>query len=172
MAKAGPLDGLACIAGINAMGRVTDQPWEDFRRVLRVNAGGTMLAMKHASHHLKDGGAIVLMGSVSAHIATDGSVAYHTSKGAVIGLMRAASGEFAPRGIRVNAVSPGWVDTGFTNRALAQLPDGEAIRERANAPISSTAWPAPRRWPRRLPSSSPTRQVSSPAKSFSSMAAS
>lgn len=112
--------------------RVTDQPWEDFRRVLRVNAGGAMLAMKHASPHLKKGGAIVLMGSVSAHIATDGSVAYHTSKGAVIGLMRAASGEFAARGIRVNAVSPGWVDTDFTNRALAQLPDGEAIRQRAN----------------------------------------
>jgi NAD(P)-dependent dehydrogenase (short-subunit alcohol dehydrogenase family) len=131
MAQAGPMDGLASIAGINAMGRVTDQPYADFRRVLRVNAGGTMLAMKHASPHLKDGAAIVLMGSVSAHIATDGSVAYHTSKGAVLGLMRAASGEFAPRGIRVNAVSPGWVDTDFTNRALAQLPDGEAIRARA-----------------------------------------
>lgn len=133
MAAAGPLDGLACIAGINAMGRVTEQPWEDFTRVVRVNAGGAVLAMKHASPHLKDGGAIVLMGSVSAHIATDGSAAYHTSKGAVIGLMRAASGEFAPRGIRVNAVSPGWVDTGFTDRALAQLPDGEAIRQRARA---------------------------------------
>ena len=74
-----------------------------------------------------------LMGSVSAHIATDGSVAYHTSKGAVLGLMRAASGEFAPRGIRVNAVSPGWVDTDFTNRALATLPDGEAMRQNAKA---------------------------------------
>ena len=133
MAQAGPLDGLACIAGTHAMGRVTDQPWEDFRRVLRVNSGGTMLAMKHAAPHLRNGGAIVLMGSVSAHIATDGSVAYHTSKGAVIGLMRAASGEFAPRGIRVNAVSPGWVDTGFTSRALALLPDGGAIRKRARA---------------------------------------
>ncbi len=131
LADAGQINGLACIAGINAMGRVIDQPWEEFRRVLRVNAGGTMLAMKHASPHLLDGGAIVLMGSVSAHIATDGSVAYHTSKGAVLGLMRAASGEFAPRGIRVNAVSPGWVDTDFTNRALASLPDGNAVRERA-----------------------------------------
>jgi NAD(P)-dependent dehydrogenase (short-subunit alcohol dehydrogenase family) len=131
MAQAGPIDGLACIAGINAMGRVTDQPWEDFRRILRVNAGGAMLAMKHASPYLRDGGGIVLMGSVSAHIATNGSVAYHTSKGAVLGLMRAASGEFAPRGIRVNAISPGWVDTEFTNRALATVPDGEAIRARA-----------------------------------------
>lgn len=129
----GPIEGLACIAGINAMGRVTEQPWAEFRRVLRVNAGGTMLAMKHAAPHLKDGGAIVLMGSVSAHIATDGSVAYHTSKGAVLGLMRAASGEFAPRGIRVNAVSPGWVDTPFTDSALSALPDGKEIRQRAIA---------------------------------------
>jgi NAD(P)-dependent dehydrogenase (short-subunit alcohol dehydrogenase family) len=131
MAGAGGIDGLACIAGINAMGRVTEQPWQDFRRVLRVNAGGTMLAMKHASPHLRDGGAVVLMGSVSAHIATEGSVAYHTSKGAVLGLMRAASGGFAPRGIRVNAVSPGWVDTAFTDRGLAGLPDAAAIRARA-----------------------------------------
>jgi NAD(P)-dependent dehydrogenase (short-subunit alcohol dehydrogenase family) len=133
MEETGPLDGLACIAGIHAFGRVTDQSWEDFRHVMRVNAGSAMLAMKHAAPRLKEGGAIVLMGSVSAHIATDGSVAYHTSKGAVVGLMRAASGEFAPRGIRVNAVSPGWVDTDFTSRGLASMPNGEAIRESANA---------------------------------------
>lgn len=127
----GEVDGLACIAGTNRNGPVTSMPWEDWRHVLRVNAGGTMLAMKHASPRMRAGGSIVLMGSVSAHIATEGSVAYHCSKGAVIGLMRAASGEFAARGIRVNAVSPGWVDTDFTNRALAALPDGEAIRAKA-----------------------------------------
>jgi NAD(P)-dependent dehydrogenase (short-subunit alcohol dehydrogenase family) len=131
-AAVGPMDGLACIAGTNRMGRVTEMAWEDWRHVLRVNAAGTMLALKHAASYLTNGGAIVLMGSVSAHIATVGSVAYHSSKGAVVGLMRATSGEFATRGIRVNAVSPGWVDTDFTNRALAQLPDGEAIRQSAN----------------------------------------
>jgi NAD(P)-dependent dehydrogenase (short-subunit alcohol dehydrogenase family) len=133
LAEAGSLDGLVCIAGTHAMGRVTAMAWENWRRVLQVNAGGSMLAMKHAAPVLRDGGAIVLMGSVSAHIGTDGSVAYHTSKGAVLGLMRAASGEFAARGIRVNAVSPGWVDTGFTTRALAALPDGAAVRARAGA---------------------------------------
>jgi NAD(P)-dependent dehydrogenase (short-subunit alcohol dehydrogenase family) len=133
LARAGPIRGLACIAGINAMGRITDQPWEVFRRVLRVNAGGTMLAIRHALPQMAGGEAIVLMGSVSAHIATDGSVAYHSSKGAVLGLMRAAAAELAPRGIRVNAVSPGWVDTAFTDRGLAAMPDGAAIRARAGA---------------------------------------
>ncbi|WP_158629389.1 SDR family NAD(P)-dependent oxidoreductase [Roseitalea porphyridii] len=127
----GPLTGLVCIAGMNARGRVEDLAWETWRRVMAVNVRGTMLSMKHASPHLVEGGAIVLTGSVSAHVGTDGYVAYHTSKGAVLGLMRAASGEFAERGVRVNAVSPGWVDTAFTDRALAELPDGEAIRASA-----------------------------------------
>lgn len=132
--RLGDLAGLACIAGTNAAkARVEDLSWSDWTRVMAVNVAGTMLAMKHASPRLQDGAGIVLMGSVSAHIATDGYVAYHTSKGAVLGLMRAASGEFAPRRIRVNAVSPGWVDTAFTDQALAALPDGEVIRAGAGA---------------------------------------
>lgn len=125
----GPLTGLVCIAGTNARGRVEELAWEDWRRVMAVNVRGTMLAMKHAE--MSDGAGIVLTSSVSAHVGCDGYTAYHTSKGAVLGLMRATSGEFAPRRIRVNAVSPGWVDTGFTDRALAELPDGETIRARA-----------------------------------------
>lgn len=131
LAAAGPLSGLICIAGTNARGRVEDLSWDDWRRVMAVNVRGTMLAMKQAQ--LRDGGAIVLTSSVSAHIGCDGYTAYHTSKGAILGLMRATSGEFAPRGIRVNAVSPGWVDTPFTDRALAELPDGASIRENAGA---------------------------------------
>lgn len=129
MARIGTLRGLVCIAGTNARGRVEDLPWSEWQRVMAVNVTGTMLAMKHAQ--IDSGGAIVLTGSVSAHIATDGYVAYHTSKGAVLGLMRAACGEFAPLGVRVNAVSPGWVDTPFTDRALAELPDGQQVRAAA-----------------------------------------
>ena len=125
------LAGLVCIAGTNARGRVEDLSWDEWKRVMAVNVRGAMLAMKHASGRLRNGGSIVLMSSVSAKIGTDGYVAYHTSKGALLGLMRAASGEFAPRGIRVNAVSPGWVDTAFTDRALADQPDGEAVRATA-----------------------------------------
>ena len=132
-ADVGPITGLACIAGINAYGRVEDLAWHAWQRVMAVNVAGTMLAMKHASPYLLPGAAIVVMSSVSAHIGTDGFTAYHTSKGAVLGLMRAACGEFAARGVRVNAVSPGWVDTAFTESGLAQLPDGDAIRDHAGA---------------------------------------
>lgn len=131
MAACGDIDGLACIAGVHGAGRVTEMAWEDWRRVLRVSATASMIAMKHA--RLRAGGAVVLMGSVSAHIGTDGSVAYHTAKGAVLGLMRASSGEFAARGVRVNAVSPGWVDTPFTDRALAGRADEAEVRAAAAA---------------------------------------
>lgn len=131
-ARIGPLRGLVCIAGTNAKGRVEDLSWADWQRVMAVNVTGPMLAMKHAS--IESGGAIVLTASVSAHIATDGYVAYHTSKGAVLGLMRAACGEFSPLGVRVNAVSPGWVDTAFTDRGLAASPDpDESLRRAASA---------------------------------------
>jgi NAD(P)-dependent dehydrogenase (short-subunit alcohol dehydrogenase family) len=60
-------------------------------------------------------------------------VAYHTAKGAVLGLMRGSSGEFAARGVRVNAVSPGWVDTPFTDRALAGRADAAEVRAAAGA---------------------------------------
>ncbi len=129
--KIGTVSGLICIAGTNAHGRVEDLSWEDWRRVMAVNVRGTMLALKHGA--FADGAAIVLTSSVSAHIGCDGFTAYHTSKGAVLGLMRATSGEFAPRGIRVNAVSPGWVDTPFTDGALSRLPNGDEIREKAGA---------------------------------------
>ena len=131
LSTAEALAGLVCIAGTNARGRVEDLSWDEWHRVMALNVRGAMLAMKHASERLRSGGSIVLMTSVSAKIGSDGYVAYHTSKGAVLDLMRAASGEFAPRGIRVNAVSPGWVDTAFTDRALAELPDGEAVRAKA-----------------------------------------
>jgi len=121
LTRIGPVVGLVSIAGIGAHGRVEDFSWADWQRVMAVNVTGAMLSMKHAQ--MQPGGAIVLTASISAHVATEGSVAYHTSKGAVLGLMRAACGEFAPLGVRVNAVSPGWVDTPFTQQTLGNPAD-------------------------------------------------
>lgn len=120
----GALAGLVCAAEVNVHGRVEELAWDDWHRVMAVNVRGSMLAMKHAAPLLQEGASIVLLGSVGAHIGADDDVAYHTSKGAVLGLMRGASGEFGARGVRVNAVSPGPVETAVTERALTGLADG------------------------------------------------
>lgn len=76
------------------------------------------------------GGAACLAFRAAGH-RTDGLD--FADKRAVIGPIRAASGESAPRGIRRIAASPGWVETDFTDRARATLPDGRAIRACADA---------------------------------------
>ncbi len=125
---------LVCIAGTNARGGVGDLLWQAWCREMEVNVRSAMLATKHARPQLQTGSSIVLISSVSAHIGTDALVAYHTSKGPLSGLMRASSGEFAPRRIRVNAVSPGWVDSPFTDHtdhALAEMPKISEVLQRA-----------------------------------------
>ena len=121
-AETGPLRGLACAAEVKFRGGIEDPSWAAWRQVMAVNAGGAMLAMKHASPAVQPGGAIVLLACGAAHKGADGDAAYRTSKGAVLGLMRASCGEFAARGVRVNAVSPGAMPDDVTPDRTANLP--------------------------------------------------
>lgn len=131
----GGLYGLANFAGTNHRARIIDMQLADWNRVLAVNVRGMFLTMKYAFPLMRrfGSGAVVNMASVSGMIGSDGYAAYHTSKGAVMALTRSVSQEGARDGIRVNAVAPGWVDTPFTDAALAQIPDGEAVRAAAGS---------------------------------------
>lgn len=71
------------------------------------------------------------LGSVSAYIGSGDGVAYTTTKGAVLSFTFATAGNLAPMGIRVNAVSPGWVDGGFTHQAMANMEDPQQLVETA-----------------------------------------
>lgn len=68
--------------------------------------------------HVRDGKAIVNLASIAGLVGGPGSAAYTASKHAVIGLTRSAAKECAPRGIRVNAVAPGLIDTPMLRTAL------------------------------------------------------
>ncbi len=124
----GPMVGLVTAAAILTTASVTEQTEEAWREMMTVNVEGTFKAIKVAVPHLEDtGGAIVTLGSVSAFIGSDEGVAYTTTKGAVLSMTYAAAGNLAGKGIRVNAVSPGWVDGGFTHQAMATMENPDEL---------------------------------------------
>src|SRR3990170_4749442 len=110
-AEAGPLDHAVINAGIASGSPIADTSFEDWRHVLAVNLDGAFLSLRAALRLMGDGGSIVLTASVSGLKAEPGTAAYGASKAAVIQLAKVAAKEAAPRGIRVNAIAPGGVDT-------------------------------------------------------------
>ena len=109
----GRLDVLANVAGVVLVKPLDETSWEDYRRVVDVNLGGTFLLCKHVLPAMKRrrAGAIVNMASVSGHVGQTDHALYGATKGAILAFCRALAWEVAPWGIRVNSVSPGSVDT-------------------------------------------------------------
>jgi 2-keto-3-deoxy-L-fuconate dehydrogenase len=110
-AEAGPIDHAVVNAGISAGGVIADTAFEDWRKVLAVNLDGAFLSLRTALRLARDGASLVLTASVSGQKAEPGTAAYGASKAAVIQIAKVAAKEAAPRGIRVNAIAPGGVDT-------------------------------------------------------------
>ncbi|MEQ7155821.1 SDR family oxidoreductase [Brevundimonas sp. C11] len=107
----GGLDGVVVNAGISESGTIADLSFEAWRRVLSVNLDGTFLTLRTGMRLLRDGGAAVVVSSASAVKAEPGVGAYGASKAAVLQLAKVAAREGAARGVRVNAILPGGVET-------------------------------------------------------------
>ena len=108
----GPLAGLVNNAGYQGVFTSIDRyPLEDARRVLEVNVLGMMIVLAAAARAMT-GGAIVNIASMAGVSGAPNMSAYSASKAAVIGLTKAAAKDLAPRGIRVNAVSPAFIGPG------------------------------------------------------------
>lgn len=105
--------GLVNHAGIIDRARLADVSSDDVHRAVDVNLIGPMLGIQHLSPLMSNGSSIVTIGSV-ASITAYFPVAYATSKWALRGLTRIAATELGPRGIRVNAVHPGFTETPMT----------------------------------------------------------
>lgn len=112
----GRLD-IACnCAGLSVPGELMDLSEQDWDTVLDICLKGTFLALKHESRAMAQsgGGAIVNIASLNSHVPMIGGGAYCCAKAGVEMLSRNAALELAPRGIRVNTVSPGLTDTPLT----------------------------------------------------------
>jgi NAD(P)-dependent dehydrogenase (short-subunit alcohol dehydrogenase family) len=110
----GGLDVAFANAGVfGAIATVAEYPEDVFDRVMAVNVRGSFLLARHALAVMRDGGSLILNSSVVGLTSDPGICAYATSKHALVGLMRTAAKEVAPRGIRVNSLHPGPVDNRF-----------------------------------------------------------
>jgi NAD(P)-dependent dehydrogenase (short-subunit alcohol dehydrogenase family) len=141
----GRLDAAFNNAGIEGeTGKQThEQSVENYRAVMDINVLGVLLAMKHeVSAMLKNGGgAIVNNSSVGGLIGFPGAGVYVASKHAVIGLTKTAALEYATEGIRVNAVSPGGIETPMFDRFTGGIGTDAHHQVTAMHPIGRTGRP-------------------------------
>ncbi|MER6179651.1 SDR family oxidoreductase [Streptomyces sp. NPDC001652] len=112
----GQVHGLVNNAGITWRARIDDVRPEDFARVHAVNVTGPLLGIQHLAPLMPPGASIVNVGSTAA-LTGHYPVAYTASKWALRGLSKAAATELGPRGIRVNIVHPGFIETEMTASA-------------------------------------------------------
>ncbi|MFE4968609.1 glucose 1-dehydrogenase [Streptomyces sp. NPDC056660] len=105
-----------------------DETAENFDRVNAVNLRGVWAAQKHELRQMRTqgSGAIVNCSSLGGLVGLPERAAYHASKHGVIGLTKSAAVEYAPKGIRINAVCPGTIDTPMVSDMLESQADAMA----------------------------------------------
>lgn len=104
-------------AGFSGFGLITDLDAEQFRSVVDVCLTGAFLVIKHAGRHLGPGGSLVSLTSLNARQPAIGMSAYCAAKAGLSMLTQVAALELGPKGVRVNAVAPGFVHTPLTEGA-------------------------------------------------------
>jgi 3-oxoacyl-[acyl-carrier protein] reductase len=108
----GRIDILVNNAGVLAIAPIEDFSLEDFDRTLAVNVRSVFVASQEAARHMTEGGRIITIGSTNAdRMPFAGGSVYAMSKSAIVGLTRGMARDLGPRGITVNNVQPGPVDT-------------------------------------------------------------
>jgi 3-oxoacyl-[acyl-carrier protein] reductase len=137
--QAEALDVVVNTAGYSGVGLITDLAVEDFRSVVDVCLTGAFLVIKHAAPRLRDGGALVSLSSLNGRQPAAAMSAYCAAKAGLSMLTQVAALELAPRGIRINAVAPGFVHTPLTEPAT-QIP-GVLEEYLENTPLGRAGTP-------------------------------
>ena len=113
----GRLDTLVNNAGVYEMKPLDEITEEHYHQIFDINVLGLLLVSKEAAKHLPKGGSIVNVSSVVSRITPPGSAVYTGTKGAVDAITGVLARELGPKGIRVNSVNPGMIETEGTHSA-------------------------------------------------------
>lgn len=114
----GTIDVLVSNAGVGALSETHELSYEDYHKVIAVNQDSVFFGAKHAIRHMMNngGGVIVNTASILGSVGEAGAFAYNASKGAVNLMTKSLALQYADKNIRVNAVAPGYVESGMVNR--------------------------------------------------------
>ena len=141
LARSGRIDVLVNNAGVNPIFRTIDRvSLEDWQNIIDVNLTGVFLCCRHLGGAMGGGGSIINVSSVAGHGGLPRSVPYCASKGGVEMLTKALALDWAGRGVRVNTLAPGWVDTDLTHGLLEHDVHGKRLLE--HTPMGRFATPA------------------------------
>lgn len=116
----GPIDVLFLNAGVGGFAPVADVTEPFWDHIHNVNLRGAFFALQAALPHMRDGGAIVVTGSIGSVAAVPGNVAYAAAKAGLRAVVRIVAKELLPRRIRVNMISPGPTDTEIFKRDASE----------------------------------------------------
>jgi NAD(P)-dependent dehydrogenase (short-subunit alcohol dehydrogenase family) len=132
--RLGRIDGMVNAAGVAGGGPVHSLGQDEWQRVISVNLTGTFLMAKHVIGHMLyqspvggSRGSIVMLASIEGLEGTAGGSAYTASKGGVVLLTKNMAIDYGGRGIRVNAICPGFIETPMSD-AIFDLPGMEQTR--------------------------------------------
>lgn len=163
VARFGRLDAIVNNAGINANGLIEDLDLDAVRRVLDVNLISILASAKHGAVHLRKsgagasgggavGGAIINIASTRALMSEPDTEAYSASKGAVVSVTHALAASLGIREgsdhersdrppIRVNCISPGWIETGPWQKASARRTPAHSEADKRQHPVGRVGTP-------------------------------
>jgi gluconate 5-dehydrogenase len=131
LAKCGKIDVLVNNAGVDPIFKGIERTTlEEWRHIVDINLTGTFLCCKYIGGAMMAGGSVINVSSVAGHRGLLRSVPYNASKGGVELLTKGLALDWATKGVRVNTLAPGWVDTDLTHELLTHDVHGERLRSR------------------------------------------
>ena len=131
VARSGKIDVLVNNAGVNPIFKTIERTsLEEWQNIIDVNLTGIFLCCKYLGGAIGEGGSVIDVSSVAGHAGLPRSVPYCGSKGGVEMMTKALALDWAKKGVRVNTLAPGWVDTDLTHGLLEHDVHGKRLLDR------------------------------------------